>query len=434
MWRVLVRGPGRALSREARQKFDFSAFWEAPYRPLFLAAFLAAFLSLAWWPLGVRLGLPAPGLQPVVLWHVHELIFGFAGAAVGGYLLTALPGWTSRPPLRGWGLKALVFAWILARVTTAMATVLPPALPLVFNAAYFLGLAAIICYQVIAAGAYRKLGFVGAVLALGLGEALFLSGALAGRVLTSLYLAQTLLIGFAVLMTGVAAWAIPAFTRNWMAQSGRAGLKVREMPLPRAAAQGLLGLALALRLAGYADAASAALIAAAMAMLWTMSGWRSSATLSNPLLAALHLAYLWVPVGILTLGIIGLGFVAYPMADAFHTITIGAMSGLIMAISGRAASYTASGDMRAGAGFVVGVLAIWITTWLRLSAPFFPARSADIHFAAALLWDVGWLVFIIGFMPALTGPVRRPVLSGRKHAAWNDDPTPTTPSDAVRRP
>jgi len=342
MWRVLVRGPGRALSREARQKFDFSAFWEAPYRPLFLAAFLAAFLSLAWWPLGVRLGLPAPGLQPVVLWHVHELIFGFAGAAVGGYLLTALPGWTSRPPLRGWGLKALVFAWILARV--------------------------------------------------------------------------------------------PAFTRNWMAQSGRAGLKVREMPLPRAAAQGLLGLALALRLAGYADAASAALIAAAMAMLWTMSGWRSSATLSNPLLAALHLAYLWVPVGILTLGVIGLGFVAYPMADAFHTITIGAMSGLIMAISGRAASYTASGDMRAGAGFVVGVLAIWITTWLRLSAPFFPARSADIHFAAALLWDVGWLVFIIGFMPALTGPVRRPVLSGRKHAAWNDDPTPTTPSDAVRRP
>jgi len=403
------------MSLSPRQNLDFSAFWEAPYRPLFLAAFLAALLALAWWPLGVRLGLPAPGLAPAVLWHIHELIFGFAAAAVGGYLLTALPGWTSRPPIRGRGLKALVFTWILARVATAMAGALPPAVPLALNAAYFLGLAGIIGYQVIAAGVYRKLGFVGAVVMLGLVEALFLNAALAGRVLIGLYLAQTLLIGFTLLMTGVAAWAIPAFTRNWLTQSGRAGRTVRERPWSRAAAQILVGLALVLRLAGYADAASAVLIAAAMAMLWTMSGWRTGAALSNPLLAALHLAYSWVPLGILSLGVIGLGLVAYPASDAIHTITIGAMAGLIMAIAGRAASHTESGDMQARTGFILGALAIWITTWLRLSAPFFPAQSADIYFAAALLWEAGWLAFIAGFIPALTGPVRRPVLSGRKH-------------------
>jgi len=403
------------MSRVARKPLDFSAFWHAPYRPLFLAAFLSALFSVAWWPLGVRLGLPAPGLAPAVLWHIHELIFGFAAAAVGGYLLTALPGWTGREPLRGRGLQALVLTWGLARVATAVAMALPPAVPLVLNAAYFLGLAGIIGYQVIAARAYRKLGFVGAVVMLGLVEALFLNAALAGRVLTGLYLAQTLLIGFALLMTGVAAWAIPAFTRNWLVQSGHTGPGVRERPLARAAAQVFLGLGLVLRLAGYTDPASVILIAAAMAMFWTMSGWRSRAVLFNPLLAALHLAYLWVPVGILSLGVIGLGLVAYPAGDAIHTITIGAMAGLIMAIAGRAASHTASGDMRAGAGFVLGVLAIWITTWLRLSAPFFPARSGDIHVAAALLWALGWIAFILGFIPALSGPVQRPVLSGRKH-------------------
>lgn len=403
------------MSHAARRSLDFSAFWHAPYRPLFLAAFLWALVSLAWWPLGVRLGLPAPGLAPAVLWHVHELIFGFAAAAVGGYLLTALPGWTGREPLRGRGVQALVLAWALARVATAVAMTLPPLVPIVLNAAYFLGLAAIIGYQVITARAYRKLGFVGAVVMLGLVEALFLNEALAGRVLTGLYLAQTLLIGFALLMTGVAAWAIPAFTRNWLLQSGHGGPEVRDMGPARAAAQALLGLGLGLRLAGFGDASSATLIAAALAMLWTMSGWQSRAALSNPLLAALHLAYLWVPLGILLLGVIGLGLVAYPAGDAIHTLTIGAMAGLIMAIAGRAASHRASGDMRAGRGFALGVLAIWITTWLRLSAPFFPARSTDIHVAAALLWDLGWIAFIIGFIPALTGPVQRPVLSGRKH-------------------
>lgn len=403
------------MSGPARAPLDFSAFWHAPYRPLFLAAFLSAFLALAWWPLGVRLGLPAPGLQPTVLWHIHELIFGFAGAAVGGYLLTALPGWTGREPVRGRALQALVLVWVLARVATALAMALPAAVPLIFNATYFIGLAAIIGYQVIAAGVYRKLGFVAAVVMLALVEALFLGEALVGRVLTALYLAQILLIGFGLLMTGVAAWAIPAFTRNWLAQTGRAGVTVRDRPWPRAAAQALLGLALLLRLAGYSDASNVTLIAEAVAMLWTMSGWQSRAALSNPLLAALHLGYLWVPVGLLAVGAIGLGLVDYPMGDAFHSITIGAMAGLIMAISGRAAAHIPGGDMRAGAGFIIGVVAIWIATWLRLAAPLFAVRSPDLFLAAALVWELGWLAFIIGFVPALTGPVRRPVLSGRRH-------------------
>jgi uncharacterized protein involved in response to NO len=38
-------------------------------------------------------------LSPVV-WHVHEMIFGFGAATVVGFLLTAIANWTGRMPLQ----------------------------------------------------------------------------------------------------------------------------------------------------------------------------------------------------------------------------------------------------------------------------------------------------------------------------------------------
>ncbi len=395
------------------KELDFSEFWGAPYRPLFLASFLCALVSLAWWPLGVRLGLPVPGLQPSVLWHVHELIFGFVAAAIGGYVLTALPGWTSAPPLSGSLLKMLVLIWIVARGATGLAETLPIFVPFVVNSMYFVALAGVISYQVFMAKTYRKLWFVVAILALGIGETLFLKEALTGNVVTSLLIAQTMLVCILVLVSAVAMRAIPAFTNNWLIHSGDA--EIRQAPFLRLGVIGLFGLALALRLFGLFDASYCALLLASIAMFGAMSGWKSRAVLSNPLLTAQHLAFLWAPIGAMLVGLSGLRIISYPVSDAIHALTIGAMSGLIMAIAGRAGAHTKDGGMRASFGFVVGVLAIWLTTWVRLVAPLAPNYATDIHVAAALLWCVGWIAFIIGFVPALSGPVRRPVLSGHKY-------------------
>src|SRR3546814_11112472 len=34
-------------------------------------------------------------------WHRHEMLFGFVGAIVVGFLMAAIPNWTSRPPIGG---------------------------------------------------------------------------------------------------------------------------------------------------------------------------------------------------------------------------------------------------------------------------------------------------------------------------------------------
>jgi uncharacterized protein involved in response to NO len=223
------------------------------------------------------------------------------------------------------------------------------------------------------------------------------------------------LIGFTLLMTVVATRAIPAFTNNWFDRIGRTDLKIQQTPFSRHLALGLLAIAITGMLVGQFDVAYGALICAALAILWTMRGWRTTTALSNPLLAAQHLAFLWVPIGQVTIAILWFFPTIYPLADAVHIITIGAMSGLIMAIAGRAASHHKSGEMRAGKCFVTGVLMIWTTTWVRLAAPLFPQHSSAIIAIAAVIYCLGWLVFIAGFLPAVSGPVIRPVLSGKRH-------------------
>jgi uncharacterized protein involved in response to NO len=158
-----------------------------------------------------------------------------------------------------------------------------------------------------------------------------------------------------------------------------------------------------------------AMICAAVVILWNMRRWRFATSLSNPLLAALHLAYLWLPIGLAGVGILWFYPTIYPVADAIHAFTIGAMSGLIMTIAGRAASHHESGDLRTNRGYTMGVLMIWIATLLRLIVPLFVGQSGEVLTVAALIWCAGWVIFIVGFLPALCGPAPRPVLSGRKH-------------------
>lgn len=372
-------------------------------------------MTVAWWPLGLEIGLPSPGLRPVVLWHVHELIFGFAGAAIGGYLLTALPSWTARPPVRGLPLKTLLLFWGMARLVTAMAGHVPPGLLLGLNAAYFLWLAGILFHQTITAGAYRKAGFGVAVLAFGSGELLFLTAAMTGRAWVSFAVAHIILVGIALLITSIGARAIPAFTNNWLVRTGRCDLEIHDEPSTRYLAQGLLVVAIVSLLIKQPDVAHGVMICAAMVILWNMRRWRSVTSLSNPLLAALHLAYLWLPFGLAGVGILWFYPTTYPVPDAIHALTIGAMSGLIMAIAGRAASHHEGGDLRAGRGYTMGVLMIWFATLLRLAVPLFVDQSAGILTMAALIWCAGWVIFTVGFLPALCGPALRPVLSGRKH-------------------
>jgi len=77
------------------------AVLSAGFRPFFLGSALWSALAIPIWlaSLGGESTLPT-SVSPVI-WHVHEMVFGFGAATVAGFLLTAIPNWTGRMPLQG---------------------------------------------------------------------------------------------------------------------------------------------------------------------------------------------------------------------------------------------------------------------------------------------------------------------------------------------
>jgi NnrS protein/Transposase DDE domain len=59
-----------------------------------------------------------------VSWHSHEMVFGFATAAVAGFVFTAVPNWTGRLPLQGKPLLFLVVPWLAGRAAVATSTII----------------------------------------------------------------------------------------------------------------------------------------------------------------------------------------------------------------------------------------------------------------------------------------------------------------------
>lgn len=79
---------------------------------------LAAFYAALWpfqWVLVFGLDLPFVRNTPPALRHAHEMIFGAFGAALIGFITTAVPEWTDTPRLQGRFLLMLAALWGVGR-------------------------------------------------------------------------------------------------------------------------------------------------------------------------------------------------------------------------------------------------------------------------------------------------------------------------------
>ncbi len=82
-----------------------------------MAAGIWAMLAVPFWLLSYEGVLVLPAGFDGLLWHQHEMLFGCAGAAIAGFILTAIPNWTGRLPVSGWRLGLLVSLWLAGRLS-----------------------------------------------------------------------------------------------------------------------------------------------------------------------------------------------------------------------------------------------------------------------------------------------------------------------------
>src|SRR5690349_912113 len=89
------------------------------FRLFFFLGACQAALAIALWVPIFDGELTLPTMFAPRDWHVHEMLFGYVPAILTGFLLTAIPNWTGRPPLQGIPLVFLVVVWIAGRIAIA---------------------------------------------------------------------------------------------------------------------------------------------------------------------------------------------------------------------------------------------------------------------------------------------------------------------------
>src|SRR5690606_10444483 len=115
----LRQASGNVIGRvvdDPRPGLRDAAFLQHGFRPFFLAASLWAVVGVALWLLVFSGRIEIPTASAPLVWHAHEMLFGFVAAAVAGFMLTAVPNWTGRKPLSGLKLLGLFLLWLAGRI------------------------------------------------------------------------------------------------------------------------------------------------------------------------------------------------------------------------------------------------------------------------------------------------------------------------------
>ena len=177
---------------------------------------------------------------------------------------------------------------------------------------------------------------------------------------------------------------VPSFTRNWLARRPPGRLPT---PMNRfdAAAVALAVLALAAWVAAPAARATAAACLAAAGIhavrLGRWAGWR---TAGEPLVAILHVGYLFVPLGFLAVAIAAVAPGVLTPSAALHAWTAGAVGVMTLAVMTRASLGHTGRPLTADRATSAIYLAVIAAAALRVASGFAPGQPALLHLSAAL--------------------------------------------------
>jgi uncharacterized protein involved in response to NO len=376
------------------------AFLSYGFRPFFLCTALFAGLVIPIWALILTGAGEAKFLYPPRDWHAHEMLFGFLPAVITGFLLTAIPNWTERPPLRGVPLFLLLALWLSGRLAIAIPWPEPLVSALV-DVTFLVILAAFVWREITAGKAWDRTP-IGVIISLYAGanilfHVLALSGAetdLPERMPLALMMMLLALIGGRI---------IPTFTNDHLARQG--------LPEQAATFSRFDGLVLVLQALGaiawtaQPQAMETAWILVVTGLLHAirLSRWRAWTAWREPLVLILHLGYGWLALSLMLLGgsILGWGL---ETTDAIHALTTGAMGAMTLAVMTRASLGHTGHPLHAGPMTVVIYVLVNLGALLRVFGPSIGLPTNLMLGISATAWSGAYLLFALLYGPLLTRP------------------------------
>ncbi len=370
------------------------------FRVLFLLAGLWGTLSVPLW-LGIWMGVvDYPGRFDPVTWHVHEMMFGYVGAALGGFLLTAVPNWTGRAPVRGIPLALLALTWLAGRAAVWWSAEIGPVSAALADLAFLGALTVLVGHAIIAARNWRNLPMLVGLAAMVAANARFhgsaASGGEGGDAAVRLAIAV-----MALLLTLVGGRIVPGFTRNWLARQAGSGVAVPIVWFDRSTLAATATALIAWMAAGSSTAAGVLLSAAGVLNFVRLARWHGWKTMGEPLVTILHAGYLWLALGLLLLGLSMLtSRVSEPLA--LHVLSIGAFGTMTLAVMTRAILGHTGRALHAGPG-TVAIYGL-ATLAVLARAAFEVAPDLLLLWAAGGSWALALALFTAVYAPMLLRP------------------------------
>ena len=373
------------------------------FRPFFLLGSLYAGLSILFWlPMYSGL-LESNSALASVDWHIHEMLFGYLSAIVTGFLLTAIPNWTGRLPVQGVPLLALVILWVAGRVATFYSSDIGWMAAAVVDVSFLAAVTAAAAREIISGKNWRNLKVLIPLAVLMSANAAFhLEAHFYGISDTSRRLGVAAAIMFITIIGGR---IIPSFTRNWLARESPGRLPApfdRFDVIAITLSAGALG---SWTVVPENPVSAVLLSVAACCQMIRLARWAGDRTIRDPLVAILHLAYGFVPLGFFLLALSIVFPEAIPQAAGIHALGGGAIGSMTIAVMARATLGHTGRQLKAGAGTVFLFAAILLAGWCRILGALAP--HAEVITVAGILWAIAFLGFAATYGSALVGPKLR---------------------------
>ncbi|MBI5612545.1 MAG: NnrS family protein [Gammaproteobacteria bacterium] len=386
----------------------------APHRMLFLPGAVQLLVVMLVWL--IELGGRSAGLGPVWQWslpagqaHAFLMIYGVFPFFIFGFLFTVYPRWMSGPPLPAGQYSAvaalLVAGWLLFYAGLLTSRVLAAVAVLMILAGWLAAFAALwrVYRRAETRGPHERL--LNLALLFGtLGVALFGYGLVTDTAAVySLVRELGLWLFLLPVVFLVSHRMIPFFSQSALANY----LMVRPvwgppLMLVCTAAHALLDLA---GLPQWRFLADLPLAAAA----WQHSYvWQFRRSFHARLLAMLHIAFLWLGIGMTLYSVQSLWLLAtgtdFLGRAPLHALGIGFFAGMIAAMASRVTLGHSGRSLIADRLTWAVLLGVNVTALVRIAAELSPAHSALLNTAAALAWLLVFTPWVWHYAPMYLRP------------------------------
>ena len=378
------------------------ALFNYGFRPFFLCAGLYAVITISIWLFMLLKGVWVDGELPPYLWHAHEMLFGFVGAAIGGFLLTAVPSWTGHRGFSGTPLITLILVWLLGRLVLIFDLQLQPLVIAIVDLAYFPVLGGMLVPSLLR-GKSRNMVFLLFLAVLFTANLVFHIAVIRNDIMFASYGLMLAVNTVLLIISIIGGRIVPAFTLSAIRRTDEA---FTIKPFPLLDKLSVLSIVLVLvvdlvwphtLLAGYLA------LAAAVVHAIRLAHWKTLRGFGEAIVWILHIGYAWVVIGLALKGMFLVTGTIYASAW-LHAITTGAFATMILAVMTRAALGHTGRPLVVSPLIVIAYVLITLSAIVRVMAPFFTNVYLHTIVFSGVLWTGAFILFLVVYTPILIGP------------------------------